>query len=102
MATTPVNLCAYMRLRQIMAVVPFSAATVWRKVRDGSFPAPVKLSERVTAWKVAEVQAWLDAPAVPATAATNQPVPIANVTIAATAAKATTKAKRARAASASA
>lgn len=42
-------------------VLPFSAATLWRKVRDGSFPAPIKLSERVTAWKVGDVRQWLNA-----------------------------------------
>lgn len=42
-------------------ILPFSAATLWRKVRDGSFPSPIKLSERVTAFKVGDVRAWLNA-----------------------------------------
>lgn len=41
------------------APLPFSAATLWRKVRDGSFPKPVRLSDRVTAWRVGDVRAWL-------------------------------------------
>ena len=41
--------------------LPFSAPTLWRKVRELTFPAPVRLSERVTAWKVGEVRAWLAA-----------------------------------------
>lgn len=40
-------------------IVPFSAATLWRKVKSKDFPAPVKLSERVTAWRVQDVRAWL-------------------------------------------
>jgi prophage regulatory protein len=40
--------------------IPFSAATLWRKVKDGSFPAPVKLSERVTAWRVEDIRAWME------------------------------------------
>ncbi|WP_299793815.1 AlpA family phage regulatory protein [Ramlibacter sp.] len=43
----------------VPAPVPFSAPTLWRKVKAGSFPAPVKLSDRVTAWKVGDVRAWL-------------------------------------------
>ena len=43
--------------------VPFSSATLWRKVKSGQFPAPVKLSERVTAWRVEDVRQWLDAQA---------------------------------------
>jgi prophage regulatory protein len=31
------------------ALIPFSAATLWRKVAAGSFPKPVKFSAGVTA-----------------------------------------------------
>ena len=41
--------------------LPFSAPTLWRKVKAKTFPAPVKLSERVTAWRVGEVRAWMEA-----------------------------------------
>jgi len=44
------------------APLPFSAATLWRKVGAGTFPKPVKLSSRVSAWRVAEVRAFLEAP----------------------------------------
>jgi predicted DNA-binding transcriptional regulator AlpA len=44
----------------IPAIVPFSSATLWRKVKAGTFPAPVKLSERVTAWPVESVRAWMN------------------------------------------
>ena len=40
-------------------IVPFSSATLWRAVKASKFPAPVKLSERVTAWRTADVLAWL-------------------------------------------
>ena len=39
--------------------LPFSAPTLWRKVKAGTFPKPIKLSERVTAWNVGAVRAWL-------------------------------------------
>lgn len=45
------------------APVPFSAPTLWRKVKDGTFPKPVKLSARVTAWRVGDVRAWMAAQA---------------------------------------
>jgi len=41
------------------APLPFSAPTLWRKVKAGTFPKPIKLSERVTAWNVGAVRAWL-------------------------------------------
>lgn len=40
-------------------ILPFSAPTLWRRVKDGKFPKPVKLSDRVTAWRVRDVRAWL-------------------------------------------
>lgn len=45
------------------APLPFSAPTLWRKVKAGTFPKPVKLSERVTAWHVGSVRAWIAAQA---------------------------------------
>ncbi len=43
------------------APLPFSAPTLWRKVKAGTFPKPIKLSERVTAWQVGAVRAWMAA-----------------------------------------
>ena len=39
--------------------LPFSAPTLWRKVKAGTFPKPIRLSERVTAWNVGTVRAWM-------------------------------------------
>lgn len=44
--------------RQVLARFPFSAATLWRKVKTGEFPAPVKLSAGITAWKNDELEQW--------------------------------------------
>jgi prophage regulatory protein len=43
------------------APLPFSAPTLWRKVKAGTFPKPIKLAERVTAWNVGSVRAWMAA-----------------------------------------
>lgn len=51
----------YVRQSQLIpAVLPFSPATLWRKVKNGTFPKPVKLSERITAWRSDEILAWLE------------------------------------------
>lgn len=51
----------YYRERDLTGgVVPFSAATLWRRVREGQFPAPIKFGG-VTAWKASDVHEWLDA-----------------------------------------
>ena len=41
------------------AILPFSSATLWRMVKNCKFPAPVRLSERVTAWKVEDIREWM-------------------------------------------
>ncbi len=52
----------FLRQSQILGtIVPVGSSTLWRWVAAGKFPAPVKLSERVTAWRTADVQAWADA-----------------------------------------
>jgi prophage regulatory protein len=45
----------------IAPIIPISSASFWRRVQSGEFPAPVKLSERVTAWRCEDVRHWLDA-----------------------------------------
>lgn len=51
------------RRPDVPAPLPFSGPTLWRKVKAGSFPKPVKLSERVTAWNVGAVRAWIESKA---------------------------------------
>lgn len=46
------------------ALLPFSAPTLWRKVKAGTFPQPFKLSQRVTCWKVSDVRAWMASQAI--------------------------------------
>jgi predicted DNA-binding transcriptional regulator AlpA len=50
-------------LDSAVAPLPFSAPTLWRMVKAGKFPAPCKLSARVTAWKVSQVREWMTAQA---------------------------------------
>ena len=40
-------------------MLPFSRATLWRKVRDGDFPQPIRVSAGVTAWRLDEIELWL-------------------------------------------
>lgn len=49
----------FVRQKQLLPIIGFSAPTLWRKVKSGSFPKPVKLGENITAWRVEEVDAWM-------------------------------------------
>jgi len=43
---------AHVRLPVVLALYACSRATAWRHVKAGLIPAPVKFSERITAWNV--------------------------------------------------
>ncbi len=49
---------SYNRLKQICTRYGVSAATVWRKCKEGTFPKPHKLSAGVTAWKTSDLDEW--------------------------------------------
>jgi len=59
-ANQPTVLDRFIRQRQLISggFIAFSHATLWRKVRDGSFPAPLKLSAGVTAWRERDILEW--------------------------------------------
>lgn len=50
---------AFIRQRELLKIVPFSSATLWRKVKVGDFPKPVKFSFRITAFNVGAVRQFL-------------------------------------------
>lgn len=52
----------YLRLADLIpALVPFSPATLWRYVKSGKFPAPIKVSASITAWRRSDYEAWVAA-----------------------------------------
>ena len=57
--------CALLRERQLIAPsgpLPFGSASLWRKVKAGTFPAPIKLNDgRMTCWRWGDVRTWLEA-----------------------------------------
>lgn len=54
-----------LRLNEFLPSLPFARATLWRRVRSGTFPAPVKVSAKITAWKRSDVEAWVAAQVAP-------------------------------------
>ena len=43
-------------------IIPVGKSCWWAGVRSGRFPRPVKLSRRVTAWRVEDIRAFIDGP----------------------------------------
>lgn len=52
-STLPIT--GFVRLKTVLKFFPVSKSTWWRGVKDGTFPQPVKLTERTTAWRAAEI-----------------------------------------------
>jgi predicted DNA-binding transcriptional regulator AlpA len=50
---------SYIRINQLIQKLPISKASIWRKVKNHTFPAPVKLSVGITAWRTADIETWL-------------------------------------------
>jgi predicted DNA-binding transcriptional regulator AlpA len=40
-------------------MIAVSEKTIWKWVKDGAFPQPVKLGSGVTVWRLSDVQAWM-------------------------------------------
>ncbi|MCB1518920.1 MAG: AlpA family phage regulatory protein [Hyphomicrobiaceae bacterium] len=53
----------FLRLPAIIAPngpIPVSKSTWWAGVKNGRYPKPVKLSTRVTAWRVEDIRDFID------------------------------------------
>lgn len=50
----------FVRLRQVLAVVPVSRSSWWDGIRKGKYPAPIKLGPRTTAWRVEDIRALIE------------------------------------------
>ncbi len=61
-ATRTLPTTGYVRQAQLIpGIVPVSGSTWWRWVKSGKAPKPVKLSDRITAWRVEDIRAFLNA-----------------------------------------
>ena len=49
----------FLRQTQVLQFVPISKSTLWRRVEAKTFPLPVKLSPRVTVWRVEDIRRWI-------------------------------------------
>ncbi|QLQ01732.1 MAG: AlpA family phage regulatory protein [Thiobacillus sp.] len=45
----------------IPAIIPVKKTTWWNGVKSGIYPKPVKLSPRVTAWRVEDIRKFINA-----------------------------------------
>lgn len=57
--TDPLQAGHNLRVSTLAPRLGMSKNTIWRMVREGKFPKPIKLSEKITVWKAEDVLNWL-------------------------------------------
>lgn len=59
MTSTTTNATSFLREKQVRKLIPVAHSTLWAWVRSGRFPAPLKLSDRITVWRDSDVLAFI-------------------------------------------
>jgi prophage regulatory protein len=47
-----------LRLAEVSTMIGLKRSSIYRYVREGRFPAPIKVGERSVRWKLADILAW--------------------------------------------
>ena len=71
--TLSLPLDGFSRASQLMPFLPIGESTLWKWAKTGQFPAPVKLSPTVTAWRNKDVHDWFNQCNEQASIAANSP-----------------------------
>ena len=50
----------FIRLPTVLSVIPIAKSSFYAGIKKGVYPAPVKLSERTSAWKVEDIRNLID------------------------------------------
>ena len=58
--TTFKHSCAFRRSLRRSRPIPVSKSTWWARIKSGRYPKPVKLSTRITAWRVEDIRSFID------------------------------------------
>lgn len=54
-----IHTAGFSRLKQVKEIVPMSDSGLWKWVKEGKFPAPVKVG-KVTFWRNSDILCWLE------------------------------------------
>jgi predicted DNA-binding transcriptional regulator AlpA len=60
--TTNESRTGFYRLPRVLELIPVSKSTFWAGIKAGRYPAPVKLSSRISVWRAEEIFAFIAAP----------------------------------------
>ena len=49
-----------LKLPAVMQATALSRSSIYEFIKQGKFPAPIKLSERAVGWLASEIEGWLE------------------------------------------
>lgn len=52
----------FVRLPQILALIPISRSAWWAGIKDGKFPQGIKLGSKTTVWRAEDIRALINQP----------------------------------------
>jgi predicted DNA-binding transcriptional regulator AlpA len=55
-----ISTTGFLRLPQVLEIVPVSRSSWWAGCKTGRYPKPVKIGPRTTAWKAADIAALVE------------------------------------------
>ena len=47
-------------MRDLPEIVGYKRSTLYLKIKEGTFPPPVKLGPRAVGWKSEDIEAWIE------------------------------------------
>ncbi len=57
---TPAKPGKLLRLPRVMDLTALGKSSIYSKTKDGTFPAPVRLSARAVGWREADIFQWIE------------------------------------------
>lgn len=49
-----------LKLKDVIAMTSLSKASIYRQLKEGTFPAPVRLGPRAVSWILSEIEEWIE------------------------------------------
>ena len=49
-----------LRVKEVVKKTSVGKSTIWAWVKEGKFPKPIKLSDRISVWKESDIDAWIE------------------------------------------
>jgi prophage regulatory protein len=62
MAEVSRHALAILRCKQVEREVGLSRSTIYQRIKDGTFPAPIRIGERAVGWRAGDIDCFLHDP----------------------------------------